>query len=81
MPNSFLKLLEIARLNPLFSMHKAFSRLKGQHSLNHIRVRGLRRLTVHCYLSLIALQGKTVVLPSVQPTQPLQLMLEPFVLG
>ena len=35
---------------------RAFSRLKGQRSLNHIRVRGLRKVTAHCYLSVIALQ-------------------------
>ena len=39
------------------SVERAFSRLKGQRSLNHIRVRGLRKVTVHCYLSLIALQS------------------------
>ena len=33
------------------------SRLKGQRSLNHITVRGLRKVTVHCYLSLIVLQA------------------------
>lgn len=36
---------------------RAFSRLKGQRSLNHIRVRGLRKVTVHCYLSLITMQA------------------------
>ncbi len=34
----------------------AFSRLKGQRSLNHIRVRGLKKVTAHCYMSVIAMQ-------------------------
>ena len=38
-------------------VERVFSRLKGQRSLNHIRVRGWRKVTVHCYLSLIALQA------------------------
>jgi transposase len=40
------------------SVERAFSRLKGQRSLNHIRVRRLRKVTLHCYLSLIALQAR-----------------------
>ena len=39
------------------SVERAFSRLKGQRSLNHIRVRGLKKVTVHCYMSLIAMQA------------------------
>ncbi len=42
------------------SVERAFSRLKGQRSLNHIRVRGLRKVTVHCYLSLIAMQAQAL---------------------
>lgn len=38
------------------SVERAFSQLKRMHSLNHIKVRGLRKVTVHCYLSLIAMQ-------------------------
>ncbi len=38
------------------AVERAYSRLKGQRSLNHITVRGLRKVTAHCYLSLIALQ-------------------------
>ncbi|MBI4337040.1 MAG: transposase [Chloroflexi bacterium] len=38
------------------AVERAFSRLKGQRSLNHITVRGLRKVTVHCYLALIAMQ-------------------------
>jgi len=45
----------------LFSQRQAVervnSRLKGQRSLNHITVRGLRKITVHCYLSLLVLQA------------------------
>ena len=39
------------------SVERAFSRLKGQRSLNHITVRRRRKVTAHCYLSLIALQA------------------------
>ena len=38
------------------AVERVFSRLKGQRSLNHIRVRGWREVTAHCYLSLIAMQ-------------------------
>lgn len=41
------------------SVERAFSRLKGQRSLNHITVRRRRKVTVHCYLSLIAMQART----------------------
>lgn len=30
---------------------------KDQRSLNHIMVRGLRKFTAHCYLSVIAMQA------------------------
>ncbi|MCH8893890.1 MAG: transposase, partial [Chloroflexi bacterium] len=39
------------------AVERAFSRLKGQRSLNHITVRSRRKVTLHCYLSLIALQA------------------------
>ena len=39
------------------AVERVFSRLKGQRSLNHITVRKWRKVTTHCYLSLIALQG------------------------
>lgn len=45
------------------SVERAFSRLKGQRSLNHITVRGLRKVTAHCYLSLIALQSLQLAKP------------------
>ncbi|MFH1560013.1 MAG: transposase [Chloroflexota bacterium] len=38
------------------SVERVNSRLKGQRSLNHITVRGIRKVTAHCYLSLIAMQ-------------------------
>ena len=38
------------------AVERAFPRLKGQRSLNHIRVRGLRSFTEHRYLSVIAMQ-------------------------
>ena len=46
---------------------RAFSRLKGQRSLNHITVRGLRKVTVHCYLSLIAMQASHNLQPKGAP--------------
>jgi len=39
------------------AVERSFSRLKGQRSLNHITVRRRRKVTVHCYLALIALQS------------------------
>lgn len=39
------------------AVERAFSRLKGQRALNKITVRRLPKLTVHCYLSLIAMQA------------------------
>ena len=42
------------------AVERAFSRLKGQRSLNHIRVRGWRKVTAHCYLSLIAMQASVI---------------------
>jgi RsiW-degrading membrane proteinase PrsW (M82 family) len=38
------------------AVERAYSRLKGQRSLNSITTRGWRKITVHCYLSLIAMQ-------------------------
>ncbi len=38
------------------AVERCFSRLKGQRSLNHITTRGLRKVTLHCYLSLLAMQ-------------------------
>lgn len=38
------------------SVERVFSRLKGQRSLNSITTRGLEKVTLHCYLSLIAMQ-------------------------
>ena len=42
------------------AVERAFSRLKGQRSLNHITTGGWRKVTLHCYLSLIAMQGATL---------------------
>lgn len=39
------------------AVERVNSRLKGQRSLNHITVRRLRKVTAHCYLSLIAMQS------------------------
>ncbi len=42
------------------AVERVFSRLKGQRSLNHITVQRKRKVTVHCYLSLIAMQAQAV---------------------
>ena len=39
------------------AVERAFSRLKGQRALNRITVRQRRKVTVHCYLSLIVMQA------------------------
>lgn len=38
------------------AVERAFSRLKVQRALNKITVRGLAKVTVHCYLSIMVLQ-------------------------
>ena len=39
------------------SVERVFSRLKGQRYLNHITVRGRRKVTVHVYMALIVMQA------------------------
>ena len=39
------------------AVERAFSRLKGQRSLNSVTTRGLRKVTLHCYLSMISMQA------------------------
>ena len=39
------------------AVERTFSRLKGQRSLDSIRVQRLRKVTAHCYLRLIAMQA------------------------
>lgn len=39
------------------AVERAFSRLKGQRSLDNITVRRKRKVTLHCYLSLIAMKS------------------------
>ena len=39
------------------AVERCFSRLKGLRSLNHITLQGKRKVTVHCYLSLIVMQA------------------------
>ncbi len=39
------------------AVERVFSRLKGQRSLNHITVRRRKKVTAHCYMSLIAMQA------------------------
>ena len=42
------------------AVERCFSRLKGKRSLNHVSTRGLRKVTAHCYLSLIAMQASAL---------------------
>ena len=42
------------------ALERVNSRLKGQRSLNHITVRCLRKVTAHCYLSLIAMRAVAI---------------------
>jgi transposase len=56
------------------AIERVFSRLKGQRSLNRITVRGLRKVTVHCYLALIAMQA-SVALTLATHTQPAKVAL------
>jgi len=39
------------------AVERAFSRLKGQRALNKITIRRKGKVTVHCHLSLIAMQA------------------------
>lgn len=45
-----------ALYNQRQAVERAFSRPKGQRSLNRIRVRGLPEVTQRCYLSVTVLQ-------------------------
>ena len=38
------------------SVERAFSQLKGKHSLNKVTVRGHMKVVTHVYLGIIALQ-------------------------
>jgi transposase len=42
------------------SIERIFARLKGYRRLNNITVRRLRRVTVHCFLSLIVVQAQAL---------------------
>ena len=42
------------------SIERLFSRLKEQRRLNNITVRGKRKVTVHCFLSMIVVQGQAL---------------------
>ncbi len=46
-----------ALYNQRQGVERAFSRLKGQRSLNHVTTRGWRKVTLHCYLALLAMQA------------------------
>ena len=52
---------------------RAYSRLKESRSVNDIKVRRRRKVTVHCYLSLIAIQAAATqrLASSGQPQQRL----------
>ena len=51
------------------SIERLFGRLKGYRRLNNITVRRIRKVTVHCFLSLIVVQSQA--LHSVMNSQPL----------
>ena len=61
---AFVKAMDAPGWKALYAQRQAvervFSRLKGQRSLNNITVRGQRKVTVHCYLSLIVLQSRNL---------------------
>ncbi len=42
------------------SIERVFSRLKGHRRLNNITVRRIRKVTVHCFLSLIVVQAQAL---------------------
>jgi transposase len=42
------------------SIERLFSRLKGHRRLNNITVRRIRKVTVHCFLSLIVVQAQAL---------------------
>jgi hypothetical protein len=55
---------ETAEFQRLYSLcnraERVFSRLKGHRKLNSIRVRGIRKVTVHCLTSVIVLQAQAL---------------------
>jgi len=42
------------------SVERVFSRLKGQRKLNNITVRGKRKVTIHCFLSMMVVQAQAL---------------------
>jgi transposase len=42
------------------SVERLFARLKGHRRLNNITVRGIRKVTVHCFISLIVVQAQAL---------------------
>ena len=42
------------------SIERIFSRLKGHRRLNNITVRRIRKVTVHCFISLIVVQAQAL---------------------
>lgn len=51
------------------SIERLFGRLKGYRRLNNITVRRIRKVTVHCFISLIVVQAQA--LHSIMSSQPL----------
>ncbi|MBI4267799.1 MAG: transposase [Chloroflexi bacterium] len=49
------------------SVERVFSRLKGQRRLNYVRARGIRKVSIHCLLSMITLMAQA--LTKVTPRQ------------
>jgi transposase len=42
------------------SIERLFARLKGYRRLNNITVRHIRKVTVHCFISLIVVQAQAL---------------------
>jgi len=42
------------------SVERVFSRLKGYRKLNYIRVRGIRKVLIHCLMALIVFQAQAL---------------------
>lgn len=42
------------------ALERVFSRLKGHRALNHVTVRRMDKVTVHCFLSIIVLQSQAL---------------------
>lgn len=46
------------------SLERVFGRLKRQRKLNSIRVRGIKKVTMHCTLAVLVLQAQAIATQS-----------------